>query len=102
MSKKILQINFKFNVSRLAYEKTASTMVSQFAAIEGCLWKVWLMNEDKREAGGIYLFENDASVAAFLHGPLIAGLKSHPALSDFNIKHFDVIDTLTNLTRGPI
>ena len=78
------------------------TMQIQFADVRGYRWKIWLMNEAKSEAGGIYLFENEESLKAFLGGPLISGVKNHPALSNFSVKHFDMLDAITKITRGPI
>ena len=102
MSAKILQVNFKFNVPRAAYEQTVAPMASDFAAVRGCRWKIWLMNEAESEAGGVYLFDDDASLKAFLESPLVAQVTSHPALSDFSVKQFDVLEAVTRITRGPI
>ena len=102
MSTKILQVNFKFNISRAAYEELVSPMASKFADVRGCRWKIWLMNEAKSEAGGIYLFEDEESLKAFLGGPLVSGVKNHPALSNFSVKHFNTLDAITKITRGPI
>lgn len=102
MSGKILQINFKFSVPRAAYEQTVSPMASEFAAVPGCRWKIWLMNEAENEAGGIYLFDDDASLRTYLGSPLVAAVTSHPALSDFSVKQFDTLEAVTKVTRGPI
>ncbi len=102
MFTKILQINFKFSVSRTAYEQTVAPMASDFAAVPGCRWKIWLMNEAESEAGGIYLFDGDTSLNAYLNSPLVAAVTSHPALSDFSVKRFDTLDAVTKVTRGPI
>ncbi len=102
MAGKILQINLKFNVSRAEYDQAASSLAGQFAALAGLRWKIWIMNEKDREAGGIYMFENEASVKAYLEGPLAATVTSHPALSDFSVKQFDVMEDVTKTTRGPV
>ena len=102
MSVKILQINFKFNVSRAAYEQTVAPMAGDFAAVPGCHWKIWLMNETENEAGGVYLFDSDASLSAYLKSPLVAAVTSHPALSHFSVKQFDAMEAVTKVTRGPI
>ncbi|MCK4725953.1 MAG: YdhR family protein [Anaerolineales bacterium] len=60
------------------------------------------MNEAEGEAGGIYLFEDEASVKAFLGGPLAAQVTGHPALSEFSVKQFDVMEKVTEITRGPV
>ncbi|MBI1761753.1 MAG: YdhR family protein [Acidobacteria bacterium] len=102
MSGKILQINFQFNVPRAAYEQTVAPLASEFAAVPGCRWKIWLMNEAHNEAGGIYHFEDDAALQTFLGGRLVAQVTSHPALSDFGVKQFDVLEAVTKVTRGPV
>ena len=102
MAQQILQINFKFNVPREAYESTASSLAEQFAAVPGCIWKTWLMNEKDSEAGGIYLFADEASVETFKGSPLGASVLAHPALSDFNIKQFEVLTEVSRITRAPL
>ena len=102
MAQQILQINFKFSVPREQYESTASNLAEEFAKVPGCIWKVWLMNEKDREAGGIYLFTDEASVETFKSSPLVASVLAHPALSDFNIKQFEVSTELSRITRAPL
>ena len=69
MSKKILQLNFKFSVSSTEYEQAVSPLAEDFAAVPGLIWKVWLMNEAESEAGGIYLFKDESTLKAYLEGP---------------------------------
>lgn len=102
MAEKVLQVNFRFNVSRAAYEEVVSALAEQFAAVPGCRWKIWLMNEAENEAGGIYLFDNDASIDAMLSSDLIAGVLANPALSDFSVKRFDVLPGVSAVTRAPL
>jgi hypothetical protein len=99
MSVKILQINYKLNGPRAEYEKENLPYAQPIADIPGLRWKVWIINEAQSEAGGIYLFDNDAAVQAFMDGPIIAEMKGDPTLS---IKTFDVITELTAITRGPV
>lgn len=102
MAGRILQLNFKFNVSPSEYEGAVSPLAEQFAAVPGLRWKIWIINEAEAEAGAIYLFEDEASVTAFLEGPLAAQVTGHPALSNFSVKQFDVMKELTAVTRGPV
>ena len=98
----VLQVNFKLNVSPAEYEKTVTPMADAFAEVEGLRWKMWLLNQEDREAGGVYLFEDEPSCAAFLAGPLVAAVKSAPFLRELSIKRFDVMTELTEVTRGPV
>lgn len=102
MGAKILQVNFKFNVPKSDYEQAAQSLASEFAAVPGLVWKVWLMNEADSEAGGIYLFDSEKSLNTYLSGPLAAQIKSHPALSEMSVKQFDNMADVTAVTRGPV
>ncbi|MBW8011740.1 MAG: YdhR family protein [Chloroflexi bacterium] len=102
MSGKIIQLNFKFSVSGSDYEQAVTPLASQFAAVAGLRWKIWMINEAESEAGGFYMFDDEASLNAFLEGPLAAQVTSHPALSEFSVKQFDVMEDLTAITRGPV
>ena len=102
MAQQILQVNFKFSVSREQYENTVSPLAQDFAEVPSCLWKIWLMNEKDNEAGGIYLFADEASVEQFKGSPLVASVLNHPALSDFSIKQFEVLEKVSRITRAPL
>lgn len=102
MSVKVLQINFKFNIPSADLKNGLAPFVKDIAAVSGLRWKVWIMNEQENEAGGIYLFDDEESIQAYLGGSIIAGLKSNPALSDISAKVFDVVEDFTAETRGPI
>lgn len=100
--KKILQINLKFNVTRPELEKAFLEVAPAIADVKGLIWKEWLMNEAEKSGDDIYLFEDNASVKAYLEGEIVAGSKKHPALSDIEAKVFDILPEHTKITRGPI
>lgn len=102
MSQKILQINFKYHVSRAEYETAVAPLAAPIAAMPGLVWKVWLMNEAEQEAGGIYLFTDGSTLDAYLNSDIVAGIISHPALSDFSVKQFEVMEEVSAVTRGPV
>ena len=102
MSKKLLQLNFKFSVTGAEYTQAVSPLAEKYASVPGLRWKVWIINEAESEAGGIYLFDDETSLNALMESPLTKQVTSHPALSDFNVKIFDVMDEITAVTRGPI
>jgi Putative mono-oxygenase ydhR len=98
----ILQINFKLNVAATEYRKIAESVVQPIADAPGLVWKVWLLNEQESEAGGIYLFQDEPSLAAYLSSPIIGQIKSLPQLGEISAKRFATIPELTVLTRGPV
>jgi hypothetical protein len=102
MSGKILVINYKFNVSGADYRRAVSPLADDIAAVPGLRWKIWPINEAEREGGGIFLFEDEAAMQAFLEGPIAAQVTTHPALSDFSVKQFDIMEDESRVTRGPV
>ena len=102
MSVRLLQINLKFNVPSSDLKTAFAAVADDIAAVPGLRWKIWIINEQEHEAGGVYLFDDSDSVRVYLEGPIVAGLKAHPALSDISVKQFDAIEDLTSITRGPI
>jgi hypothetical protein len=102
MSPKILQINMKFSIPRADLEAAWLGAAQSIADVPGLLWKVWLMNEAEHEAGGIYLFESEVAAQSYQAGPIVAALKSSPAVSNISAKLFDVLESHTAITRGPL
>ena len=98
----ILQINFILNVPVSEYEDLARSVAQAFAELPGLAWKIWLLNEATLEAGGIYQFDNQASLDAFLNGPLVAQMKTMTAIRNLSVKQFEVMTEVTALTRGPV
>ena len=103
MSQKILQINFTFSgIARSELEQAWLPAAQPIAETPGLRWKVWLMNETEHECGGVYLFDDEASVQAFLAGPIVAATKDAPILSNASVKIFDMMEEHTAITRGPV
>ena len=71
----ILQINFNFNVPVAEYQKMTDSVAHACLDVPGLRWKIWLLNPAAQEAGGIYLFDSQASLDAYLNGPLVAQLR---------------------------
>ena len=86
MAPTVVQISFKLNMSGKDYAQAITPLAQAVADVAGLQWKIWLLNESTREAGGIYLFEDEHAANAFLSGPLIAQLTN----------------ARTSITRGPV
>jgi hypothetical protein len=96
---KIVQINFEFAVAREEYEGVCDHVARALAGVPGLNWKAWLINEERQEAGGIYLFENGAAAARYLSGPIVAAVKNEPGIQNVEIKLFDIMEGPSKLTR---
>src|SRR5579859_7849337 len=96
----ILQINFNLNVPVAEYRKMVDSLAHAFVDVPGLTWKIWLLNPAAQEAGGIYLFDSQTSLDAYLNGPLVAQLKGLTSICNITIKQFEVMTEATALTRG--
>ncbi len=77
-------------------------MAQTFANVPGLSWKIWLLNEAEYEAGGVYLFQDEGALQAFLSSPLAEQVKSLPVITDLSVKQFDIMEGVTAVTRGPV
>ncbi|MFQ6107754.1 MAG: YdhR family protein [Thermoplasmata archaeon] len=102
MPKQLLEMSFKFNLPREEYEAAARELANSFANVAGLQWKVWILNEQDREAGGVYLFEDASSLQTFLVSDLAAQVKNHPAFSDMVVKPYEVLEEPSRTCRGPV
>ena len=98
----ILEINFKLNVSTAEYQQICKAVAQPIAEVPGLIWKVWLLNEEEKEAGGVYLFKDQQSLNGYLSGPIVAQLMTHPALREISTTRFDVMGEVSDTTRAPI
>lgn len=102
MSQKMLVTNFNYSVSLDEYKQMAAEFAEDFANVPGCLWMIWTVDDDKQEAGAVFLFKNDEGLQQFKSSELVAAVLSHPALSNFNGKETDILTGASDVTRAPI
>jgi hypothetical protein len=102
MAQKLVQIQFKLCCSGAEYQQAVTPLAQSIADAAGLQWKIWLLNEAQREAGGIYLFADESSARAYLDGAVLARLTAHPLIGNASVTQFDVIEALTTISRGPI
>lgn len=102
MSQKILQVNLKFSIPKADLESAWLPVAQPIAEVPGLAWKIWLMNETEHTAGGIYLFESEAALKAYMAGPIVSAMMVSPVLSNIDAKVFDVLESHTAITRGPL
>ena len=76
MPQTLLQVNMRFDIPRAELEAAWLQAAQPIAETPGLRWKVWLMNETDREAGGIYLFDSEEAAQGYLDGPIVAEFKT--------------------------
>jgi len=100
----IVQINYtRPDMPKAEWEaRYTPDRARQFLAVPGLQWKIWLDGDAERRAGGIYLFEDRAAAEAYVNGPIVARMKANPDVTELQIRLFDVRETMTAITHGPI
>ncbi len=98
----IVQVNYHFDRSRAEYDEAAMASAPGLAKTPGLRWKVWIVNEAEREAGGIYLFDDEAAARAFLNSEHVARVKSNPKIKNWTGKLFHVNEAPSAITRAPL
>lgn len=101
MSPKVnVQIQFDLRCTPAEFREHADHVASDFAAVPGLLWKLWILDEERGRAGGVYLFADRGAATAYLEGPIVARLRQNPALAGVEVRLFDVLDGPSVITRG--
>lgn len=99
---RVLELRFGFEGPPSEFEEAVGSLAGEIAAVPGLVWKIWLMDEGRREAGGVCLFTDRGSAHAFRSSRLLTEIRDHPAVSGFRIREYEVIEDLTRVTRGPV
>lgn len=98
---KLLQIDFPFSGPFGAEMAQAMSELAHSIAKEpGFIWKIWTEDASTQQAGGIYLFQDEATAKAYLqmHTERLKGF----GIAHVNAKIFDVNPSLSTITRGPV
>ena len=98
---KLLQIDFPFQGPFGDEMATAlADLARSINGEPGFLWKIWTENEAEQRAGGIYLFEDEATARAYLtmHSERLGSF----GVSGIEARIFDVNPGLTAINSGPV
>lgn len=72
------------------------------ADLPGLLWKVWLANPETNTYGGVYLWQDRASMEAFMASDLLQTVAARPFLFNISSTDYEVREDATRVTRGPV
>jgi hypothetical protein len=102
MAQKILVTNFTFSVSPKEFEAMATELAPAFADVPGCMWKLWLIDKEAKQAGAVYLFKDEKALQTFKESSLVASVLSNPALSNFELRDRDILREVSEITHAPL
>jgi hypothetical protein len=97
----LLQIDFPYHGP---WGETAAEamrgLAEDIAGTPGLKWKIWTENQTTGRAGGIYLFDDEASALAYLemHTRRLTGF----GIEGIRAEVFGINEALTAINRGPV
>jgi hypothetical protein len=98
----VLHLRFKLRVPPrvfLSHSREGATII---ASVEGLVWKIWILQQEELEMGGMYLFANRETAEAYLNDPVVQAVRSNPAVVSTQSQLWDVESSLSALTRAPL
>ncbi|MHA7847499.1 monooxygenase [Serratia sp. D1N4] len=96
----ILQVDFPYSGPwGAAMHQVMEELARSISEEPGFIWKYWTENQQENEAGGIYLFSDERSAAAYLkkHASRLKGF----GIPSVNGKIFSVNEALSRLNHAP-
>lgn len=102
MKQKILITRFNYNLPHQEFRDLLFSVAGDFAKVPGCQWKIWLIDEEKKEGGAVYLFDSEDSLETFKASSLVQTVLSHPALSNFDFRVTDMVKEPGIITKAPV
>ena len=100
----ILVVRYKYDLREdndLVELSKDEAMLKIWSTIPGLGIKLALANPEENEYGGVYLFENEGALEAFLASPLLKEWGEHPDVSDLTFKKYQALPDLTLATVKP-
>jgi hypothetical protein len=98
----VLHLRIKLRVSPPALLAQSREVASVAASVGGLIWKIWILQEEQFEMGGVYLFADREAAEAYLNHPIVQVLTSNPAVVSTQSQLWDVENSLSALTRAPL
>ena len=97
-----IDLCFKLQVLPDALLAESREAAIAIASAKGLIWKVWLVQQEKLEMGGTYLFADREAAEAYLNHPVIHAVRSNPAVVSAQSQLWEVESSLSALTRAPL
>lgn len=86
MPQQIIQINYGYSgdmpAEREAYKEEKEEIAEGIAEFPGLQWKIWPFNKDRKEGGGIYLFEDEESAEEYKTSDYVEVLREEDKYED--------------------
>ena len=90
------------NLTEAEFRTLCDQLAPAFAAIPGLLSKVWLADPVANTYGGVYTWQSQAAMEAYMQSELFDNVANHPQLANVTSKDFSILEAPTRVTHGLI
>ena len=101
---KLLQVNYRRERGQDDPDQAEHLLgaAERISGLPGLQWKVWIYDDARGNAGGIYLFDTEEHARTWGDEMLPNSLGRLPGVSEIEARYFDVDERLSAVTRGPV
>lgn len=94
-------INFNLDgVTEEQYRGLCDELAPAFAEVPGLASKTWLADSEGGTYGGVYMWSDREAFEAFKASELAANVMNHPAVKNFSLRDFGVLEGPSAVTHG--
>ena len=98
----VLHMRLKLRVPPDLFLAKSREAAPGIASVAGLIWKIWMLQQEELEVGGMYLFANRETAEAYLNGPLVQAVRSNPAVVSTESRLWAVESSLSAITGAPM
>lgn len=98
----LLHLRFRLRVSPDAFLSQSRIAATHIALVKGLIWKIWLVQNEEREIGGMYLFANREAAVDYLDHPIVQAVCNNPGVIATDSQIWNIEDSLSAITRAPL
>src|SRR4051794_21905139 len=101
---KLLVVNYRRERGQDDAEQAETLLhaTEGISGLPGLAWKVWIYDDARKAAGGVYVFDSEEHARAWGDQALRPALGRLPGVSEIETSYFDVDERLSALPRGPV
>jgi hypothetical protein len=82
-----------------AYAAHCAAVAPQFTTIPGLRAKAWIADPRTNTYGGVYAWESEAAMQAYVDGPVFSALRANPLFEAVTSRDFTVLQEPTRITQ---
>lgn len=102
MNQTLLTVTYKLRSDAASFKRNMEGAADRIGDADGLLWKIWGLDDQTMRGLSVYLFENSKAAMDFAEGPMIAGLRNHPDVTDVALEHATVDRRLSVLSGAAV